>query len=77
VNIQRIVVGTDFSQSAAHAVDMAMQRARHSDAELVLVHFAPVAEHLEAELPVGSVAEWTARNAGSSVLVVKQGEVEP
>lgn len=54
MNIHRIVVGTDFSQSAAHAVDTAMQLARHSDAELVLVHVGPVAEHLAAELPVGT-----------------------
>ncbi|MAG31282.1 MAG: hypothetical protein CL908_10395 [Deltaproteobacteria bacterium] len=38
MKIETIVVATDFSDNAAHVVDVAVDYAKHFEAELVLVH---------------------------------------
>ena len=38
MKIETIVVATDFSESAQRAVDVAVDYARHFEAEVILVH---------------------------------------
>lgn len=44
MSIQRIVVGTDFSEQAGVAVKQSMNIARHLGAEVVLVHSLPITQ---------------------------------
>ena len=48
MKIETIVVATDFSEAAAHAIETAADFARHFEAELVVVHAYNV------EIPVAS-----------------------
>lgn len=54
VMIERIVVGTDFSEVGGEAIAQGMRVARHLSAELIIVHVGQVAEHTEGKPRYGT-----------------------
>lgn len=44
VAIKRILIATDGSQAAQHAVEIGLELAKHEDAAVVLVHVVPLTE---------------------------------
>jgi nucleotide-binding universal stress UspA family protein len=59
MKIKKIVVGTDFSPEADAALNQATEIARHSGAELTILHaVAPADRHAFADLPDGESDTW-------------------
>jgi nucleotide-binding universal stress UspA family protein len=58
MELRKIIVGIDFSPAATDATHEAVELARHTGAELVLVHVGAVLDGTLGEAPEGALPHW-------------------